>query len=146
MPDDGTSGAGGATGPIDVDVSRRIAGRLGTSARFSAVVFRPESAPSAVVADYDTGYFPAAVERASLRIRWFETDDFSVHYSEQYRDGTKWECRWDRHPNDHNSRAHFHPPPDAVTPGTDAAYPVDWRDVLTRVLTELDERVQSLWE
>jgi hypothetical protein len=143
MPDDETPGK---TGPIDAEVLRRIARRLKTSARFSTVVFRPGSAPNAVVADYDTGYFPSAVDRASLRIRWFETDDFSVHYSEQYQDGTKWECRWDRHPNDHNSRAHFHPPPDAVTPGRDAAYPVDWRDVLTRVLTELDERVQSLWE
>lgn len=146
MPDDEASGSSRATGPIDAEVLRRIVGRLETSARFSTVVFRPESAPNAVVADYDTGYFPAAVDRAYLRIRWFETDDFSVHYSEQYRDRTNWECRWDRHPNDHNSRAHFHPPPDAVTPGTDATYPLDWRDVLTRVLGELDERVQSLWE
>jgi hypothetical protein len=143
MPDDGPKPR---TGPIDADVLGRIAGRIETSARFSTVAYRPESAPNAVVADYDTGYFPTVVERAYLRIRWFETDDFSVHYSEQYSDGTTWECRWDRHPNDHNTRAHFHPPPDAVTPGRDTTYPVDWRDILTRVLSELDDRVQSLWE
>lgn len=143
MPDDGDQGG---TGPVDTEVLRRIAGRIETSARFSDVVYRPDSASNAVVADYDTGYFPPGVDRASLRIRWFETDDFSIHYAEQYRDGTRWECRWDRHPNEHNTRAHFHPPPDAVTPGNDASYPVDWRDVLTRVLNELDERVQTLWE
>lgn len=57
------------TGPIDADVLRRIAGRIETSIRFSEVAYRPDSAPNAVVADYDTGYFPAAVDRASLRIR-----------------------------------------------------------------------------
>jgi len=143
MPDDGSKPR---TGPIDADVLERIAGRIETSARFEAVVYRPDTAPNAVVADYDTGYFPAAVERASLRIRWFETDDFSIHYAEHYSDGTTWECRWDRHPNGHNTHAHFHPPPDAVTPGNDATYPVDWRDVLTRALDELDERVRALWE
>jgi hypothetical protein len=32
-------------------------------------------------------YFPAAVERAYLRLRWFENTDFNLHYSEQYDDG-----------------------------------------------------------
>ncbi|MFN3270108.1 MAG: response regulator transcription factor, partial [Candidatus Kapaibacteriota bacterium] len=79
-----------------------------------------------VIADYDLGYFPSGVTRAYLRIRWFETDDFSIHYSEQYQTGNSWECRWDRHPNDHNTREHFHPPPDAPTPGEDQDYPDEW--------------------
>jgi len=141
MPDD----SGGRTGPLDADVLRRIARRLETSDRFATVSYRPESAPNAVVADYDTGYFPAAIRRASLRIRWFETDDFSIHYSEQYRNGENWECRWGRHPNAHNTRVHFHPPPNAATPGEDTSHAVDWRDVITQVLTELDEHVQALW-
>lgn len=142
MPDEGDRG----TGPIDADVLDRIVRRLDASARFEVVSYRPESAPNAIVADYDTGYFPAAVTRAYLRVRWFETDDFSIHYSEQYRDDSTWECRWDRHPNDHNTRGHFHPPPEAATPGEDAQYQADWRDVLTRVLDILDERVQAFWE
>jgi len=142
MPDDEFAGE---TGPIDTDVLRRIARRLDTSDRFVEVLYRPEAASNAVVAEYDTAYFPAAIERASLQIQWFETDDFSIHYSEQYRDATNWECRWDRHPNDHNTRSHYHPPPDATKPGEDASYAVDWRDVLTQVLTELDEHVQALW-
>jgi hypothetical protein len=115
------------------------------SARFDEVHARPSYAPNAVVADYDLGYFPGGVTRAYLRIRWFETDDFSIHYSEQYQTENSWECRWDRHPNDHNTREHFHPPPDAPTPGDDADYPDEWRDVLATVLTRLDERIEAFW-
>lgn len=95
-----------------------------------------------------TGEEPVStiVKRAYLRIQWFETNDFHVHYSEQYGDGTLWECRWDRHPNDHNARDHFHPPPDAATPGEDEDYPSDWRDVSTTVLGELDARIEAFWE
>ncbi len=79
----------------------------------------------------------------TLHIRWFETDDFSIHYTEQYGDGSSWECRWDRYPNDHNTRDHVHPPPDARTPGEGADHAVDWRDVLASVLSELDERIAA---
>ena len=133
-------------GGIDTDVLERIGQRLEGSDRFSTVVFQPDYAPSSVVADYDVGYFPSAVERAYLRIRWYETDDFNVHYSEQYVDGDHWEWRWDRHPNDHNARSHFHPPPDAAKPGDDAAYARDWRDVLSHVLGDLDDRIKAFWE
>lgn len=132
-------------GPVDTEILDRIAGRLVRSARFDDVRARPTYAPNAVVADYDLGYFPGGVSRAYLRIRWFETDDFGVHYSEQYRTGTSWECRWDRHPNDHNAREHFHPPPDASTPGTDKEYPDEWRDLLATVLTRLDNRIDAFW-
>ena len=84
-------------------------------------------APNAVLADFDVGYFPAGMERAYFRIRWFETDDFSVHYSEQYQDREPWEYRWDKHPNSHNDPGHFYPPPDAATPGEEIAFANDWR-------------------
>ena len=113
---------------------------------FDDIQTQPEYAPNAVVADYDLGYFPSGVTRAYLRIRWFETDDFSIHYSEQYRTGNEWECRWDCHPNDHNIREHFHQPPDASTPGEDADYSDDWRHVLTTVLTDLDGRISTFWD
>lgn len=133
-------------GPVDAALVDRIAAHLVRSERFSDVHSRPPYAPSAVVADYDLGYFPSGVERAYLRIRWFETDDFSIHYSEQYGTGNSWECRWDRHPNDHNTREHFHPPPDAATPGVEEEYSSDWRSVLTTVLTRLDDRIAVFWE
>ena len=133
-------------GAVDADVLERIARRLKGSSRFDEVVSRPEYAPNSVVAEYDMGYFPSGIDRAYLRIRWFETGNFSVHYSEQYCDETSWGCRWDRHPNNHNSRDHFHPPPDAATPGEDEDYASDWRDVLATVLKELDARIQAFWD
>ena len=135
-----------STGPIDAAVLDRIAAHLLRSARFESIHTRPAYAPNAVVADYDLGYFPSGVTRASLRIRWFETDDFSIHYAEQYQTSNSWECRWDRHPNDHNTREHFHPPPDAATPGEDDEYPPEWRDVLATVLARLDERIEAFWD
>jgi hypothetical protein len=135
-----------STGPIDAEILDRIAAHLARSARFDDVHARPPYAPNAVVARYDLGYFPGGVTRASLRIRWFETDDFSIHYTEQYRTGDRWECRWDRHLNDHNTREHVHPPPDTPTPGEDTAYPEEWRDVLALVLTRLDERIEAFWD
>ncbi|WP_266081505.1 hypothetical protein [Haladaptatus caseinilyticus] len=132
-------------GGIDTEVLEQIGQHLRQSHRFSEIVFQPEYAPSSVVAEYDTGYFPAAIDRAYLQIRWYETNDFNVHYSEQYTDGDQWECRWDRHPNSHNTHSHFHPPPNATTPGTDADYARDWRDVLSRVLEDLDDRIKAFW-
>ncbi|MBX0324755.1 hypothetical protein EGH21_17150 [Halomicroarcula sp. F13] len=142
MPEGDTDGVGG----IDSDVLERIGRRLRGSTRFEAVEYRPEYAPNVVVAEYALGYFPAAIERAYLRIRWFKTDDFNVHYSEQYRDGNSWECRWDCHPNSHNDRVHFHPPPDAMTPDQDMEFESDWRTVISDILSELDERIQAFWE
>ena len=97
------------TGPVDTVLLDRIAGHLNRSARFAEVRSQPAEAANSVIADYDMGYFPSGVNRAYLRIRCFESDDFSIHYSEQYQDESSWECRWDRHPNGYNSREHFHP-------------------------------------
>jgi hypothetical protein len=144
MPEDTTDSP--SRGPIDTELLDRIAADLARSSRFDDMQTRPAYAPTAVVAEYDLGYFPSGVTRASLRIRWFETDDFSIHYAEQYRTGNSWECRWDRHPNDHNTREHFHPPPDASTPGEDADYPNDWRDVVATVLDRLDDRIEAFWD
>ena len=148
MPDPNSSNddSDRSAGPVDHDLLDRIARRLDGSARFASVDVRPEYAPNSVVAEYDLGYLPDAVERTSLQIRWFETDDFHVHYAEQYEDGSSWECRWDRHPNEHNTRDHFHPPPDAATPGVNEDFPQDWRDVLAEVLDALDDRMKALWD
>lgn len=131
--------------PIDYDVLDRIGERLASSARFETIDLQPEYAPDSLVVECDLGYFPALVERAHLRIRWYENDDFEVHYAEQYGTGSHWQCRWARHPNDHNSRDHFRPPPDAETPGLDESYPTDWREVLAMVLGELDGHTEAFW-
>lgn len=143
MPEDATNPS---RSPIDTALCDRIAVFCSRSERFETVDTRPPVAPNSVVAAYDLGYFPNGVKRASLQIRWFETDDSSIHYTEQYRSGNAWECRWDRHPNDHNSREHFHPPPDAATPAEDRTLSDQWRDVLATVLTQLDTRIESFWQ
>jgi hypothetical protein len=84
--------------PIDTDLLDQIAAHLARSDRFDDIQTRPEYAPNAVVADYNLGYFPGGITRASLRIRWFKTDNFSIHYAEQYWTGNSWDCRWDPAP------------------------------------------------
>jgi hypothetical protein len=90
-------------------------------------------------------YYPAFVTEAVLSVRWYTNDDFTLHYRKVHEDGA-WECRWDRHPNPHNAREHFHPPPDAATPGEDASWPSGYRDVTSHVLSEVERRLADLWE
>jgi len=146
MPDDGDSDSSEDTAPVDYNVLDRLGHRLAGSERFEDVDYRPEYAPNSVVLGFDLGYFPAGTEQASLQVRWYENDDFSFHYVEYWEDSHRWECRWDRHPNTHNTREHFHPPPDAATPGTNESYTDDWRDVVVEVLQELDAHVKAFWE
>lgn len=134
------------TAPIDFALLDRIRLRLRDSERFESVDWRPEYAPRSVVFHYDLGYFPSIVEDAYLKVCWRENDDFLVHYEEKYDDGRRWACRWDRHPNDHNARDHYHPPPDADEPCEDDSYSDDWRDVLAFVLREIDDHVKAFWD
>ena len=90
-------------------------------------------------------YYPHD-ESARLEIRWYRNDDFNFHYQEERQDGV-WKCRWDRHPSAHNSRDHFHLPPDASrTDAEDARWPTDHRDVCRLVLDRVEERIETLWE
>jgi len=80
-----------------------------------------------------------------LTVRWYTNDDFTLHYREGHTDRV-WECRWDRHPNPHNTRDHFHPPPAAEAPGDDASWPADHRDAVSVVLDEIEDRIATLWD
>jgi hypothetical protein len=132
--------------PIDFGVLDRVYSRLRGDERFEEVELKPSYAPSSLVLRYDLRYFPSFVVANSLQIRWYTNDDFNIHYEEKYKDGETWKCRWDRHPNSHNRRGHFHTPPDASTPGEDLSYAKDWRDVVSLVLDELDNHIQGFWE
>jgi hypothetical protein len=81
---------------------------------------------------------------ARFEIRWYRNDDFTFHYRESRQERT-WECRWDRHPNTHNSRDHFHPPAASHTGAEDAQWPADHRDVCSVVLDRVEERIEMLW-
>ena len=131
--------------PIDSDRVEIIRDRLSSDDRFDRVEEHPEFAPSRLACLYDKRFYPLSVLEARLEIVWFENGDFSLHYHEEHKNG-EFDHRWDRHPSTHNDRDHIHPGPDAPTPGKDASHPADWRDVLTQVLSEIEDRQRAFWE
>ncbi|SEH13389.1 hypothetical protein SAMN04487967_1340 [Natronorubrum sediminis] len=130
--------------PVDFDQLDVIVERLSTDDRFERIEAQPEFAPDRVICVYNTGFYPSTVRTAQLEVVWFENGDFTLHYHEEHVEGT-FDHQWDRHPSDHNERNHVHPGPDAPTPGVDASHPLDWRDVLSAVLTEIEIRQRGFW-
>jgi hypothetical protein len=137
--DDGASPA-----PIDRAVLERMRSRFAGSRMFEAAEIIEEGNLHLCV-DLSSDYYPSEVS-ARLEIRWYRNDDFTIHYREERRE-TSWLCRWDRHPNAHNSRDHFHPPPDASRmEAENAQWPATHRDVISVVLDRVEERIETLWE
>lgn len=139
------AGSSRDSAPIDLDVLDDMRKYLARSNRFEDVEWRPAYAPDSVVCIYGSGLYPVTVDEAFLQITWFKNDDFYVHYQENWADSGEKKCRWVRHPNDHNTRDHYHPLPDAATPGQDESYSRNWKDVVSRVLQDVDERIEAFW-
>lgn len=138
-----------STGPPDRQTVRLLERHLGSDPLVAETAFEPDSyEPQRLRALLDAGRYPDDVTAARIDIRWFTTGDFSFHYVEDHDSGASWECRWDRHPNEHNSRLHFHEPPTASTV-TDldldlaSLHPLD---VYSTVLTAVEQRIESVWE
>lgn len=66
-----------------------------------------------VTVSFDSDQYPDRVQAARLEIRWYTNGDYTLHYIETHHSDEAWQCRWDRHPNPHTTRTHFHPPPAA---------------------------------
>ncbi|MFB6085666.1 MAG: hypothetical protein ABEJ84_02480 [Halodesulfurarchaeum sp.] len=90
--------------------------------------------------------YPSTITEARLDIRWFETNDFTFHYVETQKDGETWECRWDRHPNQHNARTHFHKPPEASAVEDLDVPSLHPLEVYSIVLTAIEGRIEALWK
>lgn len=137
--DDGASPA-----PIDRAILERLRSRFRGRRMVASAVIDTTGKLSLRV-ELAADYYPD--ERSGrLEIRWYRNDDFTVQYREEWRDGT-WSFRWDRHPNTHNSRTHFHPPPNASrTDAEDVGLPTDHRDVCRLVLDRVEERIETVWE
>ncbi|WP_276299512.1 hypothetical protein [Halorussus lipolyticus] len=137
------TGDGASPAPIDRPILELLRDRLDTTQQVETATITDEGHLELRVGLSDA-YYPETVREARLAVRWYENDDFKIHYREVREDGD-WECRWDRHRNPHNERDYFHPPPEAQSPGEDASWPTDYREVLRFVLDEIEDRVQTLW-
>lgn len=135
---------GGSPAPIDRPILEYIRDRLETTRQFTGVELTEADGHLELRAVFADDYYPAGITETTLFVRWYTNDDFTIHYREHHDDGD-WECRWDRHPNPHNTRDHFHPPPDAATQGDDETWPDDYRDVIGLVLDEIEARIHALW-
>lgn len=137
--DDGSSLA-----PIDRAILELLWERLATTTQVSEATITDSDGHLELRVRLSERYYPDSVQRAILSVRWYTNDDFKIHYREVRDDD--WSCRWDRHPNPHNTRDHFHPPPNADTPGENTSWPDDYREVLTVVLGEIENRISDLWD
>jgi len=135
-----------ATGPPDRQTLRLLERHLASDSLVAETMFDPDPyEPRLLRGRLDAGRYPDPVTAARLDIRWFTTGDFSVHYVEEHADEEPWECRWDRHPNTHNTRLHFHEPP-STTEITDLELPsFHPLDVYSTVLAAIDQRIETLW-
>lgn len=136
---------GGSPAPIDRPILEYVRDRLESTGQFDRVELADPDEHLELRAVFAADYYPDDVTEAVLFVRWYTNDDFKIHYREQYA-ATDWQCRWDRHPNPHNTRDHFHPPPNADTPGADETWHTDYRDVIQQVLDEIQDRIRELWD
>ncbi len=134
-----------STGPPDRQTLRLLERQFAADDLVAEVAFDPDAyEPRLLRATIDRDSYPDSVTAARIDVRWFTTGDFSIHYLES-RGSERWECRWDRHPNAHNARVHFHEPP-ACGSVTDldlsSLHPLD---VYATVFEAVEERIRSLW-
>ena len=136
----------GTTGPPDRQTLRLLEQQLATDSLVSETRYDPDAyEPRLLSVLLAPDQYPDSVAVARLDIRWFTTGDFSIHYVEEHKTDDVWECRWDRHPNRHNSRLHFHQPPDAAEI-TDLSLPsLHPLEVYSTVFAALEARIEDLW-
>jgi hypothetical protein len=136
----------GSTGPSDRQTLRLLERHLASDSLVAETGFEPDSyEPQLLQSLLDAGQYPDSVTAARLDIRWFTTGDFSIHYVETRGETDSWECRWDRHPNMHNTRLHFHEPPTGADVSDLDLSSVHPLDVYSTVLDAIEQRIKSLW-
>lgn len=107
--------------------------------------FPPEK-PDRIVATFADTLYPTPVSDAWLELRLRLNNDCNIIYIEDWA-GDRWECRWDRHENDHNARDHFHPPPIVTTAtASDIELPSDPNRAVETALRFIEDRIRDLWQ
>ena len=136
----------GSTGPPDRQTLRLLERQLTSDSLVAETGFDPDPyEPRLLLAVLDAGRYPDSVTSARIDIRWFTTDDFSIHYVETLGDDDHWECRWDRHPNSHSTRLHFHEPPTGTEISELELSSLHPLDVYSTVFDAVEQRIELLW-
>ncbi|WP_254544602.1 hypothetical protein [Halomarina pelagica] len=131
---------------LNEELMRLIGTRLGGHDFIDRVDKFPSEKPDRIVATFVDVLYPTQVSAAWLELRLRLNDDCNIIYIEDW-DGTRWECRWDRHDNDHNAREHFHPPPTVTTAtATDIDLPDDPNRAVETALRFVEDRIHDLWQ
>ncbi|GAB3419488.1 hypothetical protein GCM10027435_20900 [Haloparvum alkalitolerans] len=134
-----------STGPPDRQTLRLLERQLAADELVAEVAFDPDPyEPRLLRATLDRDSYPDSVTAVRLDVRWFTTGDFSIHYVES-RGDDRWECRWDRHPNAHNARVHFHEPPACATVTDLDLSSLHPLDVYATAFEAVERRIRSLW-
>jgi hypothetical protein len=133
-----------STGPPDRQTLALLERQLATDSLVADTRFEPNAyEPHLLRASLDASQYPAPTESARLDLRWFASGDFSIHYVERDSSGSQWECRWDRHPNDHDARLHFHRPPDGDEVEDLSLPSLHPLEVYSTVLTAVEQRLEA---
>ena len=130
---------------MDRAVLEAIQDRLQSAPQMGATTITTDDGQTKLLAVMTAASTPEQITSRFLDIRWYTNGDFRIHYQEDWENRV-WRQRWDRHPSTHNKRDHFHPPPDATTPGTDRSWPNDFQDVCKLVINQIRERTVEIWE
>ncbi|CCQ33164.1 hypothetical protein [Halorhabdus tiamatea] len=96
--------------------------------------------------EFDTAAYPASIDAVRLEVRAYTNGDFHVSYLETHI-GELCQCRFGRHDQDHNTRDHYHPLPDATGDAQDREFPTDLTTVIRDVvLPWVETRFGDLWD
>lgn len=131
---------------LNEELCRILARHLADQDHVGHVETFPPDKADRIVAVFRDSYYPDEITEARLEFRIRLDGNLTLHYVESWP-GDRWECRFDRHDNPHNTREHFHPPPDASTADCqNATYPADPFEVIGLVIQFVQDRIGDLWE
>jgi len=132
-------------GRLDAATLRTLAQRAVDQPLVDDWQFDPSSiSPRLLRLQLDPNAYPTNILVARLDVRWFVTDEYSIHYVEAREAAADpYQCRWDRHPKTTAPRTHFHPPPDAGDAESFSLNP-HHLEVLFTVLDWVSDRVEAL--
>ena len=82
----------GASAPIDRPVLELPRERLLTTEQVATARITDKAGHLELLVTVSADYYPDLGTTATVTVRWYTNDDFSIHYQEERRDGD-WACR-----------------------------------------------------